>query len=498
MMSSLYIGATGVKSHGEGMAVVTNNLSNVNTVAYKQKSMQYSDLVSEYVTADSNLRTNISQKGQGAMPGSIRTLFIQGGHEKGNAATDLSIDGIGFFGVTNNGQTHYTRAGDFRFTKDGELLDPSGWNLLGHAIKNGVEDAAVSPVVLDPATDTFMAAKATTSLTACSQLGGVTDKTSDPSNPFFSVASAWNGTASPPLSAGAYSYSEPISFYDSTGEIRNATIYYDLAGSNGGNKAVEYVVGMDPSIDASGRAGTESAGLLMAGTVTFNASGQISNVTAFTPPASGSPSLLGGWTAAPLSADGYPSFTAQATGATAQSISLNMGLSQSGPYTLASPAAAAAAPATVYAEAPGATRNAAASTFYGSSNSSIVAKRDGYAAGELRDINVTTDGIVRGNYNNGQTQDLYRISLYRFASQDGLHSEGNNHFSATPDAGVIEEGRPGSENFGTLSQFSLEGSNVDFAREFSLMIVTQRGFQMNSKVVTTSDEMLKKALELKR
>ena len=53
-------------------------------------------------------------------------------------------------------------------------------------------------------------------------------------------------------------------------------------------------------------------------------------------------------------------------------------------------------------------------------------------------------------------------------------------------------------NFGTLAQYSLEGSNVDYAREFSTMIITQRGFQMNSKVVTTSDEMLKKALELKR
>ena len=92
----------------------------------------------------------------------------------------------------------------------------------------------------------------------------------------------------------------------------------------------------------------------------------------------------------------------------------------------------------------------------------------------MTDVIVTTDGIIRGKYNNGETQDLYRISLYRFASQDGLHNEGNNHFSATPEAGVIEEGIPGSENFGTLSQYSLETSNVDYAREFSLMIVTQR------------------------
>ena len=65
------------------MAVVTNNLANVNTVAYKQQSMQYSDLVSQFLTSESNLVTNMSQVGAGSMPGSIRTLFTQGGHETG-------------------------------------------------------------------------------------------------------------------------------------------------------------------------------------------------------------------------------------------------------------------------------------------------------------------------------------------------------------------------------------------------------------------------------
>ena len=79
-----------------------------------------------------------------------------------------------------------------------------------------------------------------------------------------------------------------------------------------------------------------------------------------------------------------------------------------------------------------------------------------------------------------------------------MRREGSNHFSSTPACGEVQEGIPGDENFGTLSEWSLEQSNVDYAREFSTMIITQRGFQMNSKVVTTSDQMLQKALELKR
>lgn len=513
MMSSLYIGATGLKSHSEGMSVVTHNLANVNTVAFKQQSMQYSDLVSQFLTSESNLVTNMSQVGAGSMPGSIRTLFVQGGHETGSAATDLSIDGIGFFGVTRNGQTHYTRAGNFRFNKSGELLDPSGWNVLGHAIKDGIESTSTSGIILEPSAF-IMPPKATSNLTSCSQLGGLKNASNDPANPFFSMAAAWNGTASPPLGASSYSYSEPISFYDANGDLRTATIYYDLAGKDAGSTAVEYLIALDPSQDASGRAGTDSAGLLMAGTITFSSSGQMTNLTAFSPPSSGSPADLSAWTPAPLSADGHPSFTAQVKGVvtkttggaseakkdSTQSISLNMGLSLSGSSSagLASAAEAASNSSAIYQADTSASLDSVASTFYGDSCASISSKRDGYAEGTMKDVIVTTDGMIRGKYNNGETQDLYRISLYRFASQDGLHNEGNNHFSATPEAGAIEEGIPGSENFGTLSQYSLEGSNVDYAREFSLMIVTQRGFQMNSKVITTSDEMLRKALELKR
>lgn len=512
MMSSLYIGATGLKSHSEGMSVVTHNLANVNTVAFKQQSMQYSDLVSQFLTSESNLVTNMSQVGAGSMPGSIRTLFTQGGHETGSAATDLSIDGIGFFGVTRNGVTNYTRAGDFRFNKSGELLDPSGWNVLGHAIRNGVESKSSTPIILEPSAF-VMPARATSNMTVCSQLGGLKNANNDPANPFFSMAASWNGTAVPPLGSSSYSYSEPISFYDANGDLRSATIYYDLAGKDAGSTAVEYLIALDPRQDASGRAGTDSAGLLMAGTITFSSSGQMTNLTAFTPPSSGSPSDLSAWTPASLSADGYPTFTAQTKGVvvqtnggtqaksdTTQSISLNMGLSLSGSASagLASAAEAAGNPSAIYQANTSSSLNPVASTFYGDTCASISSKRDGYAEGSMTDVIVTTDGIVRGKYNNGETQDLYRISLYRFASQDGLHNEGNNHFSATPEAGAVEEGIPGSENFGTLSQYSLETSNVDYAREFSLMIVTQRGFQMNSKVVTTSDAMLQKALEMKR
>ena len=113
-------------------------------------------------------------------------------------------------------------------------------------------------------------------------------------------------------------------------------------------------------------------------------------------------------------------------------------------------------------------------------------------------MTIGEDGLVKGVYSNNQTLELARLSLYRFTSQDGLRKEGGNHFAATEDSGAAQEGVPGTENYGKLAQRSIEQSNVDYAREFTQMISTQRGFQMNSKIVTTSDQMLQKALEIKR
>ena len=495
MMSALFTGATGLVTHGKGMKTVTNNLANVNTVGFKQTMMLYSDLTSQYQPAPSNYMTNISQKGLGVQAGATRTVFTQMAFEKGSEATDLGISGRGFFGVTKDGVTQYTRAGNFRFTKDGALVDPNGWTVMGRAINNGVEASTPTPIQLDLSSNgaNYMPAKATSAITATSQLGGMENKSDDPNNPFFAMLSGWDATAESPLGTGQYSYREALEYYDSTGESRTAYIYYDQAGVSNGRTVMEYVVAMDPAEDASGR-----GGLLMAGTLTFGSGGHLENVTAFTS-SSGNPQDLSSWTPASL-ANGSPVFTITPTGGETQTISLDMGLSlsESSSAGLGSAAEAAANSAAIYSAATGATLQARASTNYGSSPASTYQGNDGYSEGYLSNVQVDSDGIMTGIYSNGQNQDLFRVSLYRFISEDGLNKEGKNHFSATQESGPAEEGIPGTENYGTIADYSLEQSNVDYAREFTTMIITQRGFQMNSKVVTTADQMLQKALELKR
>ena len=103
-----------------------------------------------------------------------------------------------------------------------------------------------------------------------------------------------------------------------------------------------------------------------------------------------------------------------------------------------------------------------------------------------------------GHFSNSESLDLWQIPICRFTSEDGLRREGSNLFSATPDAGQMEMGVAGTENYGTVQAYNIELSNVDMATEMVNMIITQRGFQSNSKVVTTADQMLQKAMELKR
>jgi flagellar hook protein FlgE len=265
---------------------------------------------------------------------------------------------------------------------------------------------------------------------------------------------------------------------------------------------VEYLVALAPGQDASGLVGTQAEGLLMAGTLTFSSNGQLANMTAFYPPASGDPADLAGWTPAAMS-NGQPVMRVQATNAAAQNITLDMGLAlpHAGPNAgagLSSAAELAANSHVIYNNTVPKTISQNASNTYGTAPGALYASRDGYGPGEMRDMYVTADGIVRVMYTNNQSQDVYRVSLYRFTSQDGLRNEGGNHFSATPDSGPADEGVPGSENFGTIRDYALEQSNVDYAREFSHMIVTQRGFQMNSKIITTCDTMLQTAIQLKR
>ena len=126
------------------------------------------------------------------------------------------------------------------------------------------------------------------------------------------------------------------------------------------------------------------------------------------------------------------------------------------------------------------------------------AGQNGYASGILSSTNITNDGVVYGYYDNGQTIPLYQIALYDFHNHQGLRREGGNLYAQTKESGEARQGVAGEAGFGVTRAYNIEMSNVDLSREFVNMITTQRGFQTNSKGVTTVDTMLETVIGMKR
>ena len=131
-----------------------------------------------------------------------------------------------------------------------------------------------------------------------------------------------------------------------------------------------------------------------------------------------------------------------------------------------------------------------------STNSSI--DQNGSAAGTVDNISITSDGTIMGTFGAGRTVALAQIALANFNNPKGLVKLGSSRFGESQSSGIANLGSAGAGGRGTLIGSALEGSNVDIAQEFTSMILAQRGYQANSKTITTSDELLVDTLALKR
>jgi flagellar hook protein FlgE len=137
-------------------------------------------------------------------------------------------------------------------------------------------------------------------------------------------------------------------------------------------------------------------------------------------------------------------------------------------------------------------------TQYAASSVTNYASQDGYGPGFLQRISINNEGIITGHYSNGQIIPQYQLTLARFNAPGKLHREGSNMYTETQDSGVPLTGSPGTNGLGKISSNALEQSNVDLGNEFVHMILYQRAFQANSRIITTTDSMLEEVLSLKR
>ncbi len=478
LTASLWTGVSGLKGHGQKMGVIGNNIANVSTLGFKGSRMHFEDFMSQNVSTASGL----GQVGRGVAVGTVLGDFSQGSLETTNEATDVAISGNGFFLVSppNEDMTYYTRAGNFRFDNDGYYVDPHGYRVQGWEM----EDGAIAGVPGDVRLENFQSKpEATSNISMIVNL----DSRAETNTGVQPLWDQWDGAAVPPIGADEYSYQSTLRVYDQNGGSHNATIYFDRAQDPGAvaiepNMTWDFIVTVPPDSDERvppPAAGDE--GLIQRGQVIFNPDGSMQNIIFYN--AAG----------VAINSDamefrnGKPLITMNFLGAGEDfDVELDFGMNFTGVPGAAAPGAGDWA------------REARASSSFASASSTLFQSQDGYTSGVLQNVSIGRDGVMTGRYSNGQVQELFTLTLGDFNNVWGLRREGGNLFAESRESGPAITGIAGTGRLGTVSGNALELSNVDLATEFVKMISTQKGFQANSKTITTTDTMLDEVIRMKR
>ena len=488
MMRSLYSGVSGLKNHQTRMDVVGNNISNVNTTGFKSSRVTFSDTLSQTLSGasaptENRGGTNPKQIGLGSATSAIDTLFTDGSVQSTGVNTDLCLSGNGLFIVKDGNLSYYTRNGNFKFDKEGYYVNSDGLKVQGWSATtpgDAINTNGQPSEICIPAGKT-MAASATTKATFSSNLNAaepmiksitITTEdgkttTIDTNGETFKVGETYNpavGTASKIASLtlnmtdgtntteteGSFTvgYSKPkttiATVYDSLGNSHNVVIYMTKTGAdNNGSKWQMSLADVDKNNGTSTATLKDSNGkdikLKMPKTeVKFNVNG------------------------------GYD------TGSGTTTLTLTNG---------------AVDTQTVALDFTALTQYAGSSTAF--------ATTDGNAAGTLKSVSIDSNGVITGTYTNGLNVQEAQVAIAQFNNASGLTKTGNSLYT--------ESNNSGTPNIGTISDLgctvtpsSLEMSNVDMASELTDMIVTQRGYQSNSKIITVSDELLETLINMKR
>ncbi len=464
MMRSMFSVVSGLKSHQTKMDVIGNNIANVNTIGFKGGRVTFKEIFSETVKGSSapdassgRGGTNPMQVGLGIEISSVDTNMTRGTVQRTDTITDLSIEGEGFFVVkASASEPHrFTRAGNFSVDKMGNLVNGMGMSVCGwHEYKvseNGNTYEYNTINQLEPIniyTDQYnlnkrlISAKETTGAEFAGNL-------SADSVPVPEIERSVDNAH----------YITPITVYSPIGKEYKVNLCFWRSDS------VQYTV-------TEGGENVEK----IATNWHWKAVSDIENADALDIPSAEGDIMFG---------DKGEMLLSDPTGTIAEytavpQISIDSGVeSGSKPFEV--------------------NLDFTKLNMYATSSSVKMVSRDGYPAGSMTSYTIGQDGIIVGIYSNGQQQPLAMIGLASFDNPSGLAKSGSNLFEPTANSGEFIRGlQPGTEGVGNLNPGTLEMSNVDMAQEFIDMIVTQRGFQANSRIITASDEMLQEMVNLKR
>ncbi len=477
MMRSLFSGVSGLKNHQTRMDVIGNNISNVNTVGYKKSRVTFQDTLSQTLRGASSATTNRAgtnpmQVGLGMSLASIDVIHGGSSPQRTGKNTDLSIENDGYFLLRDGQNIYYTRAGNFDFDNNMTFYHTSTGMVVQGYLADSTGYIDTSAAIQDINLSAFLSteARATTeahyskNLDSRAVIVAATPKTGTHDNTSETVIDIGNVIT------------------DISITIDDGTDTHTL--TEGDHYTVDYSAGkiIIKSTAPSGNYNvTYTNAHWQVPTTFYDSQGKTHTViTIFTKVGDNT------W-----DVDTVYDGIMQSTGEGTLEFDTKGNLVSSSVSNLSIPAAGGVAALNVVLKFDNMTQYAGEFTAWPFS-------QDGYAAGNLIGVTVDTTGTLTGSFDNGQSRKLAQIALATFSNPSGLLKVGNSLFDKSNNSGTPNVGVPGEGGRGTIQPESLEMSNVDLSEEFVDMIITQRGFQANSRVITTSDQILEEVVNLRR
>lgn len=438
LFGTLNTGASGLGASSTAMSVIGDNIANINTVGFKGSRASFEDMLPNMIGGN--------QLGMGASVSGTQTLFGQGSLSSSSSALDMAISGKGFFQVSSGQEDFYTRDGSFYMDNDGYVVNGSGHKLQGYNAFDGALTSRVGDLQIDTQ-PTPSKATETIDIKANFPLG---DEPED----------GWGSQLDDADMTGGTDYtwddlddmgleSSSITIYDDMGRSHDVVVYFEQISET----EVQYkVVTATSELDSTADPDDEGyVSELISGTLTFDGTDLESDSQTTT--------ATGSW-----------------FGTSSVDFTLDFGRDSSGDAT------------------GGGSMTADGDIDDGMNLLSI--SQDGYASGELSNVQIDEDGNVVANYSNGEEEILGQVALATFAAESFLTRAGGNLFEANAASGDPAMGHPGVGGRGSVNGYALEGSNVELEDQFVAMIQSQRGYQANARVLSTANDTLQELVNL--
>ena len=435
LLTSMYSAASGLAATTDELSVVGDNISNSQTVGFKASRTVFADAMTQQLAAGQG------EQGLGVRTLTVQKLMSQGAFTTTNLDTDVAIQGNGMFVLKGayggTGGTFYSRAGEFTIDKSGYLVNGEGLRVQGLEADTtgGVSSGLLGDLQVGNAS---APAKPTDSITVRGNL----DSTAKPTEGPDAVTGYLGWDVSNAKNTSNFSTSMVV--YDSLGKPVQLDVYFcmDSVGD-------WHYHAVTDGLNLTG--GTAGPSEVATGELKFDPTGRLtSNTTTLN-------------TFAPINATNPQPLTFNfGTGTDVAGTGLD-GITQ-----------------------------------YAADSAMSFVTQAGFTSGSLARLSIGGDGKITGGFTNGQSRVLGQLVLGNFKAPDQLARLGGSLYQETASSGPGTLGTPATADRGSISAGALEQSNVDIAQEFINMIAAQRGFEADSKTLTTADQLLNDLMMIRR